>query len=98
MDGSRSVSCPLLGCGSSGTKPLAPASRELVMLSFDWSFQVAEVKSLSSQEKNKARVKAIEAENEQLRKEIDEWKDKLIKLEIANGIQQVACQFMCFHF
>lgn len=52
-------------------------------------FEVAEVKSLSSQEKNKARVKAIEAENEQLRKEIDEWKDKLIKLEIANGIQQV---------
>lgn len=70
----------------------------LVMLHFDWSFQVAEVKNLSTQEKNRGRVKALEAENEKLRKEIEEWKDKLIKLEIASGIKQVTCQFMCFHF
>jgi Alanyl-tRNA synthetase len=70
----------------------------LVVLYFNWSFQVAEVKSLSTQEKNKARVKTLEAENEKLRKEIEEWKDKLIKLEIANGIKQVICQFMCVHF
>lgn len=68
------------------------------MLYFDWSFQVAEVKILSTQDKNKARVKTLEAENEKLRKEIEEWKDKLIKLEIANGIKQVICQFMCVHF
>lgn len=67
-------------------------------LYFDWSFQVAEVKSLSIQDKNKARVKTLEAENEKLRKEIEDWKDKLIKLEIANGIKQVMCQFMCVHF
>lgn len=68
------------------------------MLYFDWSFQVSEVKSLSTQDKNKARVKTLEAENEKLRKEIEEWKDKLIKLEIANGIKQVMCQFICVHF
>jgi len=68
------------------------------VLYFDWSFQVAEVKILSTQDKNKARVKTLEAENEKLRKEIEEWKDKLIKLEIANGIKQVICQFMCVHF
>lgn len=67
-------------------------------LYFDWSFQVAEVKSLSTQDKNKARVKTLEAENEKLRKEIEDWKDKLIKLETANGIKQVMCQFMCVHF
>lgn len=67
-------------------------------LYFDWSFQVAEVKSISTQDKNKARVKTLEAENEKLRKEIEDWKDKLIKLEIANGIKQVICQFMCVHF
>ena len=70
----------------------------LVVLYFDWSFQVAEVKTLSTQDKNKARVKTLEAENEKLRKEIEEWKDKLIKLEIANGIKQVICQIMCVHF
>lgn len=63
----------------------------LVVLYLDWSFQVAEVKSLSTQDKNKARVKTLEAENEKLRKEIEEWKEKLIKLEIANGIKQVMC-------
>jgi len=68
------------------------------VLYFDWSFQVAEVKILSTQDKNKARVKTLESENEKLRKEIEEWKDKLIKLEIANGIKQVICQFMCVHF
>jgi len=68
------------------------------VLYFDWSFQVSEVKSLSTQDKNKARVKTLEAENEKLRKEIEEWKDKLIKLEIANGIKQVMCQFICVHF
>jgi FtsZ-binding cell division protein ZapB len=52
-------------------------------------FQIAEVKRLSAQEMNKARVKALEAENEHLRKEIEEWKNKLIKLELANGIKQV---------
>jgi FtsZ-binding cell division protein ZapB len=52
-------------------------------------FQVAEVKKLSAQEQSKARMKALEAENEQLRKEIEEWKNKLIQLETANGIKQV---------
>jgi len=70
----------------------------LVVLYFDWSFQAAEVRSLSIQNKNKARVKTLEAENEKLRKEIEEWKVKLIKLEIANGIKQVMCHFMCVHF
>jgi FtsZ-binding cell division protein ZapB len=53
-------------------------------------FQVAEVKRLSAQEQNKARVKAIEAENEHLKNEIEEWKNKLIKLELTNGIKQVS--------
>jgi FtsZ-binding cell division protein ZapB len=44
---------------------------------------------MSAQEKNKARMKALEAENEHLNNEIEEWKNKLIKLEIANGIKQV---------
>lgn len=68
------------------------------MLYFDWSFQVAEVKGLLTQDKNKATVKTLEAENEKLRKEIEEWKDKLIKLEIANGIKQVMCQFILCSF
>jgi hypothetical protein len=61
-------------------------------------FQVAEIKKLSAQENNKARVKALQAENEQLRKEIEEWKNKLIELEIADGINQVTLQFRCFNF
>lgn len=60
-------------------------------------FQIAEVKRLSAEEKNKTRVKALEAENEQLRKEIEEWKNKLIRLETANGIKQVIFQQKCFN-
>jgi hypothetical protein len=52
-------------------------------------FQVAEVKSISAQEKNKTRVKALEAENKCLGNEIEKWKNKLIKLETAYGIKQV---------
>jgi 23S rRNA pseudoU1915 N3-methylase RlmH len=74
------------------------AQNYLVVLDCDLSFQIAEVKSISTQDKNKARAKALEAENEKLRKEIEEWKNKLIKLEIASGIKQVMCQFICVHF
>ncbi|KAJ4451594.1 hypothetical protein ANN_03063 [Periplaneta americana] len=52
-------------------------------------YEVAEVKKLSAQENNKARIKELETENEQLKKEIEDWKNKLIKLEIASGIKQV---------
>jgi cell division protein FtsB len=69
-----------------------------VILCYILVFQVVEFKRLSSQEKNKARVKALEAENEQLRKEIEEWKNKLIRLETENGIKQVIFQFKCFNF
>jgi FtsZ-binding cell division protein ZapB len=44
---------------------------------------------VSAQETNRARAKALQAENEHLKNEIEEWKNKLIKLEIANGIKQV---------
>jgi hypothetical protein len=52
-------------------------------------FQVAEVKRLSAREQAKATVKALKAENDGLRNEIEECKNKLIKLEVANGIKQV---------
>lgn len=97
--GSRLVLCPVMGCSVNGTTPLClRAENCLLMLYFDWSFQVGEVKSLSAQEKNRTRAKALEAENEKLRKEIEEWKDKLVKLEIANGIKQVTCQANYFSF
>jgi uncharacterized protein YlxW (UPF0749 family) len=60
-------------------------------------FQVAEV-TRSAQEKTEETMKAFKAENEQLRKEIEEYKNKLIQLEIGNGRKQVIFQFKYFNF
>ena len=53
------------------------------------SFKVEELKKIAGQQNNNTQIKHLEAENEQLKTEIEKWKNKLIQLETANGIKQV---------
>ncbi|PSN54201.1 Aminoacyl tRNA synthase complex-interacting multifunctional protein 1 [Blattella germanica] len=51
--------------------------------------EVEEIKRIAIQRGSDDRVKELTAENEQLKIEIEAWKEKLIQLEISNGIKQV---------
>lgn len=57
--------------------------------------QISQIRSSSSQQQGgggsneAAEIAALKAENEKLKKDIQEWKGKLVAAEVANGVQQV---------